>query len=206
MSFIQLNRIALIPADSDPAFAPGQDDADGQNVYVRHLSEALTRQDWQVDIFTRRTNSIQPEIFRTSHDLRFIYLIAGPEVFIDKDNLFIHLPKFINEFIRFQHQEDVRYQLTYTIYWLSGWVGLELKRQQSFIHVHTCCSLAAKRCQGSSSLSSRSAAPLTVEQVCLDSADWVVATNLQEEIYLRALVSSKERIYFAPVGVGSDRL
>ena len=46
-------RIALISVHGDPAIEIGKEEAGGQNVYVRHVGEALAELGWQVDMFTR---------------------------------------------------------------------------------------------------------------------------------------------------------
>ena len=46
--------VALISVHGDPAVEIGKEEAGGQNVYVRHVGEALAKQGWKVDMFTRQ--------------------------------------------------------------------------------------------------------------------------------------------------------
>ena len=55
-------RIALISVHGDPAIEIGKEEAGGQNVYVRHVGEALGHLGWQVDMFTRKVNTKQETI------------------------------------------------------------------------------------------------------------------------------------------------
>ncbi|MFB8792005.1 MAG: glycosyltransferase family 1 protein, partial [Potamolinea sp.] len=51
MSVNQKNRVALISVSGDPAAEIGQEEAGGQNVYVRQVGLALAKQGWAVDMF-----------------------------------------------------------------------------------------------------------------------------------------------------------
>jgi len=56
------NRIALISVDGDPAIEIGQEEAGGQNVYVRQVGLALAQEGWKVDMFTRLSSREQAAI------------------------------------------------------------------------------------------------------------------------------------------------
>ena len=64
------NRIALISVDGDPAIEIGQEEAGGQNVYVRQVGVALAQQGWKVDMLTRRNNWEQAAIVQPSNRKR----------------------------------------------------------------------------------------------------------------------------------------
>lgn len=121
------NRIALISVSGDPACEIGQEEAGGQNVYVRQVSLALAKHGWQVDMFARRINSEQAGIVQHTANCRTIRLTAGPEEFIGRDHVFEYLPEFVNQFQEFQQQQVSDYSLIHTNYWLSSWVGMELR-------------------------------------------------------------------------------
>ena len=70
-------RIALISVHGDPAVDIGKEEAGGQNVYVREVGEALSRQGWQVDMFTRRSDANQAAVVEHSPNCRTIRLTAG---------------------------------------------------------------------------------------------------------------------------------
>jgi D-inositol-3-phosphate glycosyltransferase len=48
--FLTQHRIALISVDGDPSADIGQEEAGGQNVYVRQVGLALAERGWQVDM------------------------------------------------------------------------------------------------------------------------------------------------------------
>lgn len=201
----QFSRIALISVDGDPAAKIGQEEAGGQNVYVRQLGEALAQQGWQVDMFTRRTSSTQPAIVQHSNNCRTIRLTAGLQTFMSRDYLFNYLPEFVRELQVFQRQEGIQYALVHTNYWLSSWVGMELKRRQPMIQVHTYHSLGAVKYQNVPTIFDIAATRLAVEKACLETVDRVVVTSPQEEEHLRTLVSSKGQTYMIPCGTDLER-
>jgi D-inositol-3-phosphate glycosyltransferase len=55
-------RIALISEHASPFGVLGGVDSGGQNVYVGQLAKHLAAMGYTVDIFTRRENSLLPEI------------------------------------------------------------------------------------------------------------------------------------------------
>jgi len=201
----QFGRIALISVDGDPDAEIGQEEAGGQNVYVRQIEKTLAQQGWQVDMFTRRTSPMQPEIVQHSNNCRTIRLTAGPQAFISRDCLFTHLPEFVRAFLSFQKQQGIQYPLVHTHYWLSSWVGMELKRYQPLVQVHTYHCLGAAKYLTVPALPEIAATRLAVEQRCLETVDCVIATSPQEEKQLRTLVSPKGQVYMIPCGTDPER-
>ncbi|MBD2676615.1 MULTISPECIES: glycosyltransferase [Nostoc] len=199
------HRIALISVDGDPAIEIGQEEAGGQNVYVRQVGYALANLGWQVDMFARRSSPEQAAIVQHSPNCRTIRLKAGPAEFIGRDNLFDHLPEFIREFQQFQQQQGFRYPIIHTNYWLSSWVGMELKKQQPLIQVHTYHSLGAVKYRSIGDVPVIAAQRLAVEKACLETVDCVVATSPQEQKHMRLLVSSKGNIDMIPCGTDIDK-
>ncbi|BAZ30316.1 group 1 glycosyl transferase [Cylindrospermum sp. NIES-4074] len=199
------NRIALISVDGDPAADIGQEEAGGQNVYVRQVGYALAEQGWQVDMFTRRSSSEQATIVQHSHNCRTIRLQAGPVEFMGRDHLFDYLPEFVAQFLRFQKQQGFSYSLVHTNYWLSSWVGMELKKHQPLIQVHTYHSLGAVKYRTIGDVPVVAVQRLAVEKACLENVDCVVATSPQEQKHMRILVSTKGRTEMIPCGTDIEK-
>jgi D-inositol-3-phosphate glycosyltransferase len=187
-------RIALISVDGDPSVEIGKEEAGGQNVYVRQVGEALAKQGWQVDMFTRSSDRQQASIVQHSPNCRTIRLVAGPQEFIPRDELYGYLPIFVQEFQKFQLESGFEYLLVHTNYWLSSWVGMELKKSQPLLQVHTYHSLAAVKYKSVSTIPTIAKTRLQVEKTLLETADRVVATSPQEKEHMRSLVSSKGNI------------
>ena len=198
-------RIALISVHGDPAVEIGKEEAGGQNVYVRQVGEALAKQGWQVDMFTRSSDPQQARIVQHSRNCRTIRLVAGPQEFIPRDELYGYLPIFVQEFQKFQLESGFQYSLVHTNYWLSSWVGMELKKSQPLQQVHTYHSLAAVKYKSVSTIPMIAKTRLQVEKTLLETADRVVATSPQEKEHMRCLVSAKGNIDIIPCGTEIER-
>ena len=199
-------RLALISVSGDPAAEIGQEEAGGQNVYVRQVGLALAKQGWRVDMFTRRIDPEQANIVQHAPNCRTIRLTAGPAQFINRDDAFGYLPEFVKQFQAFQEQEGYQYPLVHTNYWLSSWVGMELKKLQPLKQVHTYHSLGAVKYRSVSNLPAIASTRLAVEKACLETAERIVATSPQEEEHMRNLVSGKGMIEIVPCGTDIKRM
>jgi D-inositol-3-phosphate glycosyltransferase len=198
-------HIALISVHGDPAVEIGKEEAGGQNVYVRHLGEALANLGWHVDMFTRKANADDPVIVEHSPRCRTIRLKAGPEAFVPRDKIFGYTGEFLDNLLRFQEWEGVRYSLVHTNYWLSAWVGMQWKKRQSIPQVHTYHSLGAVKYQSVEAIPMIAGTRLEVEKAVLETADRTVATSPQEKDHMRSLVSSKGHIQIIPCGTDIQR-
>ena len=205
MISLSKKRIALISVDGDPSVEIGKEEAGGQNLYVRQVGEALAKQGWQVDMFTRVSDWQQASIVQHSPNCRTIRLVAGPQEFIPRDELYGYLPIFVQEFQKFQLESGCEYPLVHTNYWLSSWVGMELKKSQPLLQVHTYHSLAAVKYKSVSTIPTIAKTRLQVEKTLLETADRVVATSPQEKEHMRSLVSSKGNIEIISCGTDIER-
>lgn len=195
---------ALISVHGDPTAEIGKEGAGGQNVYVRSLGMALAQKGYKVDMFTRREDPNQAEIVEQAPGCRTIRLTAGPAKFIPRTELFTYLPAFVEAWLAFQKQSGRNYTLIHTNYWLSGWVGLQLKAQLGVPQVHTYHSIGAVKYQDVESLPEIATTRHTVEKACLEETDCVIATSPQEVSDLRQLVSEKGHIKVVPCGINSQ--
>lgn len=205
MLLTKKHRIALISVDGDPAAEIGQEEAGGQNVYVRQVGYALAQQGWQVDMFTRRNSPEQATIVQHQPNCRTIRLKTGPVKFMGRDDLFDYLPEFIAEFRAFQQEQGFQYPLVHTNYWLSSWVGMELKKYQPLIQVHTYHSLGAVKYNTISDVPPVASIRLAIEKACLENVERVVATSPQEQEHMQRLVSTQGRIEIIPCGTDIDK-
>ena len=193
-------RIALISVHGDPAVEIGKEEAGGQNVYVRQVGEALAKLGWQVEMFTRKVSAEQETIVQHSPNCRTIRLEAGAVEFVPRDNLFGYLPEFIDNFLKFQQENGFVYPLVHTNYWLSSWVGMQLKEIQGSKQVHTYHSLGAVKYNTINTIPLIATTRLAVEKQVLETAERIVATSPQEEEHMRSLVSTKGSIDIIPCG------
>ncbi len=204
MVFSGRKRVALISVHGDPAIEIGKEEAGGQNVYVRHVGEALALQGWQVDMFTRRTSPEQSAVVQHTPHCRTIRFTAGPQRFVPRDEIFEFLPEFVQAFLEFQQQQETPYQLIHSNYWLSSWVGMELSRKLAIPQVHTYHSLGAVKYKSISTIPLIAKTRLAVEKKCLETVDRVVATSPQEQEHMRSLVSAHGKVDIIPCGTRID--
>lgn len=194
---------ALISVDGDPTAEIGQKGAGGLNVYVRELGLGLARRGCQVDIFTRREHPEQDEIVENSPGCRTIRLTAGPAAFILRDELFEHLPAFIEAWCVFQIRSGRNYTLIHSNYWLSGWVGLQLTSHLGIPQVHTYHSIGAVKYQDVANPPAIATTRHLVETACLTSTDCVISTSPQEVADLRQLISERGRVRVIPCAINT---
>jgi glycosyltransferase involved in cell wall biosynthesis len=193
-------RIALISVHGDPAIEIGKEEAGGQNVYVRQVGEALSQLGWQVDMFSRKVSVDQEDIVQHNSRCRTIRLTAGPVEFVPRDNGFKYLPEFVEQLLEFQKQNSIKYELVHTNYWLSSWVGLQLKQIQGSKQVHTYHSLGIVKYNTIENIPLVASQRLAVEKEVLETAERIVATSPQEKQHMRTLVSHQGNIDIIPCG------
>ncbi|HHH83172.1 MAG TPA: glycosyltransferase family 1 protein [Chloroflexi bacterium] len=122
-------RIAMLSYHTCPLATLGGKDTGGMNVYVRDLTRELGRRGIGVDVFTRSQDEHVPHVL---HDLgygnRIVHIAAGPEVPLPREELSQHLEIFRQGILAFADAKSIRYDLIHAHYWLSGLVGLELRK------------------------------------------------------------------------------
>lgn len=200
----QRPAVALISEHGDPAAKIGREAAGGQNVYVRQVGEALAALGWQVDMFTRKANPYDAKIVQHGPRCRTIRLMAGPEAYVSRDDMMEYMPAFVDAFLDFQAKDGMNYQLIHTHYWMSGWVGMQLKEKFPVQLIHTYHSLGAVKYSSGVETPPIAHQRLAVEQQILESFDRVVATSPQEEEDLRRLVSLMGNTQVIPCGTDID--
>ena len=109
---------------TSPTASLGQNANGGLNVYVNEIAAAFSDRGIATDIFTRCTPS-DPEFEQLTPLSRVIYLPAGQE--LDKYTLYAEVPGFANRIRQFTVVEDLKYDLLFSHYWLSGEVACLLR-------------------------------------------------------------------------------
>ncbi|HLP91121.1 MAG TPA: glycosyltransferase family 1 protein [Nostocaceae cyanobacterium] len=198
-------RIALISVHGDPAIEIGKEEAGGQNVYVRQVGEALSQLGWQVDMFSRRISADQETIVQHNSRCRTIRITSGPVEFVPRDNGFKYLPEFVEQILKFQKENGFKYELVHTNYWLSSWVGMQLKQIQGSKQVHTYHSLGVIKYNTIDNIPLVASQRLAVEKQVLETAERIVATSPQEYQHMRSLVSKQGEIDVIPCGTDVRR-
>ena len=133
--------LALLSYHGCPVARLGEKDTGGMNVYVLQLAREYARRGNRVDVFTRYHDPTDPKIVEIEEGARVIHLDAGP-LDASKNDLFYYIPRFLDGLYSFQREEETRYDLIHSHYWLSGMVGATLSRKWGAPHVTTFHTLA----------------------------------------------------------------
>src|SRR5215510_591252 len=128
MSGNPIRRIAMLSVHTCPLAVLGGKKTGGMNVYVRELSREFGARGIKVDVFTRSQDRCIAQIIHTLGDnVRVIHIPTGPEMPLDPDQVYPHLPEFVENVKAFVAREKIQYDLIYSHYWLSAWAAHELR-------------------------------------------------------------------------------
>lgn len=167
---------------------------------MRNIGEELARLGWIVDMFTRKVSPDQENIVQHSSNCRTIRLEAGPVSFVPRDNLFEHAWDFLLNFMHFEIKNNFLYSVVHTNYWISGWVGLQLRRIQGSKQLHTYHSLGCIKYISIDNIPKIAETRLQIEKEILEHADCIIATSPEEALHMRAYMSDKGTIEMIPCG------
>jgi D-inositol-3-phosphate glycosyltransferase len=120
-------RIAMLSAHSCPVGKLGTRDTGGMSVYVLEIARELGKRGHFVDIYTRVHDPKDKQIIELGYNARLIHLKAGENGEIDKLAVYPHLPDFARHLEDFRKRNYLQYDLVYSHYWLSAWVGRHLQ-------------------------------------------------------------------------------
>lgn len=198
-----MKKIALLSIHSCPLAALGGKETGGMNVYIREMSREMSHLGFHVDVFTRSQNPHITRMVPFARNARVVHLKAGPEEPLSKNDLLPYLPQFKREVIRFAEEQGISYDLIHSHYWLSGWVGGELKRHWSIPLIHMFHTLGILK----NSLNRRRAEMesedrLIIERKIMDLADAVIAPSPWERAQMVQHYSANAgKIRIIPCGV-----
>jgi D-inositol-3-phosphate glycosyltransferase len=192
-------RVAMISMHTSPLATPGLGDAGGLNVYVAELARRLGERGLKVDVFTRRDSHDVPDIVEVHEHTRVVHVTAGPTEYVAKEAL----PSLTDEFSAQLESRLDQHDLIHSHYWLSGQVGLRLKRSHGIPLVHTMHTMARVK---NSNLSRDQPVESDVrergEAAIVRSADVLTASTPDEAAELRSHYRARaEQIMIVPPGV-----
>lgn len=175
-----LRRAAGIVVHTSPVATLGGKDAGGMNVYVRELACHVARLGVPIDLFTRRTSPLTPEITEPCPGVRVVSITAGPAGPLSKNDLFPYLPEFAEQMALFSLRDGARYDVVHAHYWLSGWVAHLLRRYWDTPFVQMFHTTAHMKNAVSATNDRESEQRLHVERRLLGLADSIIAANPDE--------------------------
>ncbi|MFC2034765.1 glycosyltransferase [Chloroflexota bacterium] len=128
-------RIAILSAHSCPIGNLGTKDTGGMSVYIRELAYELGQQGHSVDVYTCVHDAQDPQIVSLGQNTRLIHLKAGENEEVDKLAMYSYLPDFACNLEKFREYNNIQYDLVFSNYWLSTWVGEYLQRWWHVPHI-----------------------------------------------------------------------
>ena len=128
-------RIAMLSVHSCPIGNLGAKDTGGMSVYIRELARELGKQGLLVDVYTRVHGPKDNQIVTLGQNARLIHLKAGEDEDMHKLAVYSYLPDFACNLENFRKHNYLRYDLAFSHYWLSGWVGKYLQQWWNIPHV-----------------------------------------------------------------------
>ena len=128
-------RIAMLSAHSCPIGKLGAKDTGGMSVCVLELARELGKCGHSVDIYTRAHDPKDKQIYELGHNVRLIHLRAGRNGEMHKLAVYPHLPDFAGKLENFRKRNRLKYDLVYSHYWLSAWVGRFLQGWWDVPHI-----------------------------------------------------------------------
>jgi D-inositol-3-phosphate glycosyltransferase len=128
-------RIAMLSAHSCPVGKLGTKDTGGMSVYIREIACELGQQGHSVDIYTRVHDPKDREIYELSQNVRLIHLRAGRDEEIHKLAVYSYLPDFAGNLESYRMQDNLRYDLIFSHYWLSALAGVYLQQWWHVPHI-----------------------------------------------------------------------
>jgi D-inositol-3-phosphate glycosyltransferase len=194
-------RVTLISEHASPLASAGGVDAGGQNVYVAQLARWLAHAGHQVDVLTRRDSLALPRTVRMLPGVRVHHLDAGPPCFIPKEQLLPHMPGFAAA-ARGLLAQGLGSDVVHANFFMSGWVGLALKRRFGLPLVTTFHALGLVRREHQGDSDHFPPARIDIERALVRDSDRLIAECPQDQADLQRLYGADtERLTEVPCGV-----
>ncbi|HEY96089.1 MAG TPA: glycosyltransferase family 1 protein [Dehalococcoidia bacterium] len=128
-------RIAMISAHSCPVGTLGTKDTGGMSVYIVELARELGKLGHTVDAYTRVHDPADPIVVELGHNARLIHIEAGEMEQIHKLAVYSHLPDFACGLEAYRKENNLEYDIVFSHYWLSAWIGEYLQQWWGVPHV-----------------------------------------------------------------------
>lgn len=199
-------RLAVISYHTCPLSDEKDAEIGGMNIYVLELSKALSKIGYYIDIFTRSQSEESPRVVQVNEKLRVIHIPAGPQEPMSKKSIELYIPEFLEHFYSFVEKEHISYNVVSCHYFLSGIIGVDIKRTFSIPLVMTFHTLGLmKNLVARSDGERESNERIETELKLVKEADLIVATSETDCKYIQYLYEGDpEKIVVLTPGVNLD--
>jgi D-inositol-3-phosphate glycosyltransferase len=122
---------------------PGTGDSGGMNVYIAETAKRIAQRGIEVEIFTRATSLVEPEVTELAPGVLVRHIPAGPFEGLRKEDLPSQLCAVTAGVLRAEAAKNEGfYDLVHSHYWLSGQVGWIAQERWGVPLVHTMHTMA----------------------------------------------------------------
>lgn len=196
-------KIALVSEHASPLASAGGVDSGGQNIYVANVARQLARSGHHVDVFTRCDRSLLP--LESRHEgIRVVNVPAGPPVQLPKEQLLPYMEDFAQFMIDFFKKEATPYQVVHANFFMSGLVGMRLKKALGTPLVTTFHALGRVRRIHQGARDGFPDERFDIEDALVRESDAIIAECPQDESDLISLYrADPQRIDLVPCGFDS---
>ncbi len=197
-------RIAMLSAHSCPVGNLGARDTGGMSVYIREMARELGRQGHSVDVFTRIHDPADPITVSLGERARLVHLKAGEIGDIHKLALYSYLPDFCCNLEKYRRENDLEYDLVFSHYWLSGWIGRYMQRWWQVPHFVMFHTLGAVK-NGIGIGEEEPELRIVNERECVAECQRIIAATGEEKAALVSLYgAAPEKVSVIPCGVNLE--
>lgn len=195
-------KIAMVSEHASPLAAMGGADAGGQNVHVAQLAAALSRQDHEVSVYSRRDRPDLPERIASPDGYEVVHIEAGPAERVPKDRLLPHMGVFAERLRTIWDAEPP--DIAHAHFWMSGLASLRAADSRDLPVVQTYHALGTvkRRHQGEADTSppDRTRFERDLGARCAG----IIATCRDEVAELADMGVSEDKVAVIPCGVDLD--
>ena len=198
-------NIAMLSIHSSPIGDLGTQDTGGMSVYVRELARALGRRGHRIDIFTQPDDRRHDAVVDLYENVRIIHLKGKTNKKIAKSSLYAALPQFFHDLESFRTQQDIKYDVIHSHYWLSGVLGAKARSWWDAPHIftfHTIGAVKKQACAEENEPDVRMSNEKKLARLC---DRIIVPTQKEKNDLVHFYDASQKKIQVIPCGVNLDR-
>ncbi len=197
--------IAMLSVHSCPLGNLGARDTGGMSVYIKELACELGKQGHSVDVYTRVHDPRDKQVYELGQNARLIHLKAGSSnEEIHKLAVYSHLPDFACNVENFRKHSDLKYDLVFSHYWLSGWVGEYLQRWWNVPHITMFHTVGATKNTIGTGQDEPELRIKTEKDLVRDCHHIISPTEREKDELIRHYDASPEKIGVVPCGVNLE--
>jgi len=195
----------MLSAHSCPVGNLGAKDTGGMSVYIVELARELGKQGHLVDVYTRVHDPKDRQTYELGQNVQLIHLRAGEDKEIHKLAVYSYLPDFACNLENFRKDNGLQYDLVFSHYWLSAWVGKYLQQWWRVPHLTMFHTLGAVKNTIGISEDEPELRIETERDLAQNCHHIIAPTEKEKEELIRHYGVSPEKIGVIPCGVNWEQ-